>query len=179
MSINIDFDKKKQVIKFLDQAKQKLAQYEAYSLRDGHINAFEEYTLDKLREMIQLIEEKIANSKSLEFEFGTETSHLNESTSLKINLIKSYQDSESVPNKIQQNFQEINTHFSWLSDMNYTEQYHSIDEKKLHHYSIHNHYAQAFTWLKWYAGDTEVGGIFSNKTSELIALINDGYIEYT
>ncbi len=179
MSINLDFDKEKQVVKFLEQAKKKLAQYEAYSLRDGHINAFEEYTLDKLRELIQKIEEKIANSKSLAFDFGPETSYLNTSKSLKVNLVKSYQKSESVPMQIQQNFLEINTHFSWLSDMNYTEQYNSIDEKKLHHYSIHNHYAQAFTWLKWYAGDTEVGGIFSNKTSKLIALINDGYIDYT
>ena len=130
MSINLDFDKEKQVVKFLEQAKKKLAQYEAYSLRDGHINAFEEYTLDKLRELIQKIEEKIANSKSLAFDFGPETSYLNTSKSLKVNLVKSYQKSESVPMQIQQNFQEINTHFSWLSDMNYTEQYNSIDEKK-------------------------------------------------
>jgi len=52
-----------------------------------------------------------------------------------------------------------------------------VDDDGVYEYSIvHASTGEHFTWLKWYAGDTEVGYIFRQGTLNQLAIIGDGDI---
>ncbi len=175
---NNDSKKIEKLVQFLDSTKKTLTQYEAYCLRDNHINAFEEFTLERLREIIRLIEQKLGESQADKNPFGTDSSDLKDAARFGTLLLKTYQSVAQIPSSIKKMFLEASYTQTWMSDYEPAEVYESMDEETLYHYEITKQNNQKFVWLKWYSGDTEVGGIFEQQSHQFIAVINDGAIEY-
>ena len=99
-----------ELINFLASCKTKLNQYEAYTMQDGHINFFEEVTLDSMRSLIHKIELKLAAiSKKEEVNdvekdipsgqtiFGDESSNMEHMPHLEVELLAEYRNIESPP----------------------------------------------------------------------------------
>jgi len=109
--------------------------------------------------------------------FGWTSSDLESAPHLQIAQTGLYQDVSSVPALVSQQLVQGVQQDGWASVATIEDVFEYVDPDGVYASvvldSIHG---DRFTWLRFYAGDTEVGYLFLEGTLEQVALVSDGDI---
>lgn len=108
--------------------------------------------------------------------FGDQSSDIHQSEDLEVRLISNYSEASQLPGLVEQQFLTAMIEED-LAVIETADQGFTFVDDDVSHYELTIVYnGGKITWLHWWSGDTEVGYLFADDTTEIVAVISDGDI---
>ncbi len=107
--------------------------------------------------------------------FGWTSSHLESAPHLLVDEVARYEDASLVPELLGQQLVQSIREDGWASPETVDDVFEYVDPDGLYLQTVLETIAGSrFTWLRFYAGDTEVGYIYREGGGDQVALVSDG-----
>jgi hypothetical protein len=108
--------------------------------------------------------------------FGDQSSDIHQSNHLDVRLISNYSEASQLPAIVEQQFLTAMSEEDLAVIENADEGFTFVDADVSHYELTIIYNGGKITWLHWWSGDTEVGYLFADDTTEIVAVISDGDI---
>ena len=108
--------------------------------------------------------------------FGDFSSDIHASDLLEVRLVANYSEASELPAAVEQQFIVAMIEED-LAVIESAEDGFAFVDDNITHYELTTLYnGTKTTWLHWWSGDTEVGYLFAEDTTEIVAVVGDGDI---
>jgi len=109
--------------------------------------------------------------------FGDTSSELRASTLVDITDVGTYGSASEIPETTAQQFMTGMEAEGYAEFDTLGEAFAYTDDGVYAFNVVAKHDAASYAWLKWWAGDTEVGYLFDGETVSIVAVVSDGDIQ--
>ncbi len=108
--------------------------------------------------------------------FGDFSSDIHASDLLEVRLVANYSDASALPAMVEQQFIAAMIEEDLAVIESAEDGFVFVDDNITHYELTILYNTEKVTWLHWWSGDTEVGYLFADGTTEIVAVVGDGDI---
>jgi hypothetical protein len=108
--------------------------------------------------------------------FGDFGSDIHASALLEVRLVANYSEASELPAMVEQQFIAAMIEEDLAVIENAEDGFVFVDDNITHYELTTLYNGTKTTWLHWWSGDTEVGYLFADGTTEIVAVVSDGDI---